>query len=177
MKELSLHLLDLIENSAAAGATRIEITIHEDQEADRLTLQVRDNGRGMPPEVARSATDPFTTTRTHRAVGLGLPLLAAAAEQAGGHFSLASTPDQGAAVDVDFQLSHIDRAPLGRIEDTLAAAAALYPDLELAYEHRGPRGSYQLDSRHLQHCSTPADTAREIRRLVREGLRLAGSTA
>lgn len=177
MRELSLHLLDLIENSAAAGATQIEITIREDQEADRLSLQVRDNGRGMPPELARSAADPFTTTRTQRAVGLGLSLLAAAAEQAGGHFSLTSRLNQGAVVEVDFQLSHIDRAPLGRVEDTLAAAAALHPDLELRYEHCGPRGCYQLNTRQLQHCPTPADAAHEIRRLVREGLRLAGSTA
>ena len=145
MKEISLHLLDLIENAAAAGAARADIAIEEDPVTDCLRVSITDNGRGMPAEIARDATDPFVTTRTTRTVGMGLALLAGAAEQAGGRVEVMSEPGRGTRIEARFQLSHIDRAPLGRIEDTLAAAAVVHPELDLRFSHRGPGGSYEVN--------------------------------
>ncbi len=182
MKELSLHLLDLVENSVEAGAHRVEITVEEDPVADRLVLTVRDDGRGMTAEMAAAAADPFVTSRTTRSVGLGLALLSAAAEQAGGGMSVRSTPGQGTQVRAEFGLSHLDRAPLGRLEDTLATVAALHPDLEVQYTHTGPRGEYSVHLAGgvvLPHSenATPGQVRQEIARLVREGRRRMGSVA
>lgn len=176
MKELSLHLLDLIENAVAAGATRVEVEVVEDAAADRLALVVRDNGRGMPPELAARATDAFTTTRTTRPVGMGLALLAGAAEQAGGWARVTSSPGEGTAVEACFQLSHVDRAPLGRVEHTLAAAATLHPELGLVYTHRTARGAFTLRLP-LPSRLGPARLAAEVARLVGQGRARIGSAA
>lgn len=177
MKELSLHVLDLIENSVAAGATRVDIRIHEDHARDRLTLSVADNGRGMSPALALALTDPFVTTRTTRKVGLGVPLLAAAAEQTGGGLKVKTAPGKGATITADFQLSHLDRAPLGRIEDTIIAAALVHPQLHLTFTHRVGRKSYRVSFLPEKEplCSVVLlDTSREH---IRQGRTRIGSLA
>ena len=89
MKELSLNILDITQNSITAGATEIEILLAEDA-AGKLTLTVRDNGCGMSEEMVASVTDPFCTTRTTRKVGMGIPLLKLASEQTGGTLTILS---------------------------------------------------------------------------------------
>lgn len=121
MRELSLHILDVLQNAVEAGATAVELSIREDREADRLTIRVHDNGRGMDSETARRALDPFFTTRSTRHVGLGLPLFAAAASRCEGGLSLDSAPGQGTTIVADFRRSHWDRAPLGDMPGTLLA--------------------------------------------------------
>ena len=169
MKEISLHLLDLIENSVAAGAGRVDLDVHEDQAEDILRIVVIDDGRGIPADMLRTATDAFTTTRDTRKVGLGLPLLAAAAEQAGGRFEVTSEPGKGTTVRAEFQLSHVDRAPLGRIEETLATAAALHPTLDLRFRHSAAAGEYRVDTSALRDAGGPAALLRQTRRLVQDG--------
>jgi len=146
MRELSLHILDILENAIEAGATRITLTIEEDSAADRLTIVVRDNGRGMPREMVARVLDPFFTTRQTRHVGLGLPLLAAAAERAGGRLEIESEPGVGTTVTATFQLRHWDRAPLGDLPRTLLAVFLARPPVDLAYVHR-------VDGREF-HCTT-----------------------
>jgi anti-sigma regulatory factor (Ser/Thr protein kinase) len=121
MRELSLHILDVLENALEAGATNVELEIDEDLHADRLMIAVRDNGRGMDCQTARRALDPFFTTRTTRHVGLGLPLFAAAARRCDGDLRLESAPGRGTTVTVTFRHSHLDRAPLGDLTGTLLA--------------------------------------------------------
>lgn len=169
MKEISLHLLDLIENSVAAGAGRVDLDVREDQAQDILRIVAIDDGRGIPADMLRTATDPFTTTRDTRKVGLGLPLLAAAAEQAGGRFEVTSEPGTGTTVRVEFQLSHVDRAPLGRVEETLATAAALHPTLDLRFRHSAVAGEYRVDTSVLRDAGGPAALLRRIRQLVQDG--------
>lgn len=135
MRELSLHILDIIENSLAAGATRVEVTIEEDLLADRLTITVQDNGRGMSQEQVARALDPFYTTRTTRHVGLGLPLFQAAARQSNGDLTIVSELGQGTTVQAFFQHSHIDRMPLGDMTSTLMAAI-LKGTADIHYIHR-----------------------------------------
>lgn len=118
MKELSLHILDIVQNSLKANASRIEIQIIENLEEDRLIIDITDNGKGMRPSLLEIATDPFTTTRNNRRVGLGLSLLKSLALQCQGDFSVESKKGVGTRVYTALQNSHIDRPPLGNIEDT-----------------------------------------------------------
>ncbi len=177
MKELSLHLLDLIENAVAAGAQRVNILIVEEPEKDRLRISVSDDGRGMPPEILKRALDPFTTTRKTRKVGLGLALLAGAAQQAGGKVAVWSEPEKGTKIRMEMQLSHIDRAPLGRVEDSLASAAILHPELDLRLRHRGPQGSYKIETSRFHNIHDPVVLRAELRQRVLEGCRRIGSKA
>ena len=94
MRELSLHILDLVENALTAGADRITVRVEESTAADRLSIWVHDNGRGMPEEKIRHLEDPFVTTRKTRRVGLGLSLLAAAARRCDGNLTVTAPPEQ-----------------------------------------------------------------------------------
>lgn len=135
MRELSLHLLDLMQNSVEAGARAIEVSVDDDAAADRLMIIAADNGRGMDAGLAAGAVDPFTTTRTTRRVGLGLALLSAACERCNGRLSIESAPGRGTTVTALFQRSHIDLAPLGDIAGTLVAVIAANPGIDIAYRH------------------------------------------
>jgi len=145
MKELSLHILDIAQNATQAGASLLEITICE--EGGLLTLEITDNGRGMDEELLASATDPFTTTRSTRNVGLGLPLLRLAAEQTGGWMTITSKPGRGTKVAAIFHLDHVDCAPLGDMSETLLALITGNPDMDLVYIHEHDGQREELDTR------------------------------
>jgi hypothetical protein len=146
MRELSMHVLDLLENALEAGATQVQLTIEEDLAADKLMIEVEDNGRGMDRAVAERALDPFYTTRTTRHVGLGLPLLKAAAERCGGSLTLTSGVGSGTVVRATFVHSHLDRAPLGRVEDSLLAFLMSEKRVGLVYRHRVGEQVFEMDT-------------------------------
>jgi hypothetical protein len=150
VQDLSLHILDIVENSLAAGARKVEIRIEEDLSADRLTVEIMDDGCGMDEETARNALDPFFTTKTVRRVGLGLPLLAEACRMTGGELSLQSCPGKGTTVRAAFQCSHIDRKPLGPMADTLVTLVIGHPEVDLSFEHRKGERAFSLDTRELK---------------------------
>ena len=120
MKELALHLLDLVENSANAGASSITVTVMEDLAADRLRFIVLDDGCGMNADLVKRIRDPFTTTQKKR-TGLGIPFLCQSAEICGGSVEIQSEPGSGTKVDAVWQHSHWDRAPLGQMDKTITA--------------------------------------------------------
>lgn len=146
MEELSLHVLDLVQNSLGAGATWVRILIEEDIARDRFLLEVSDNGCGMTREFIRQVLDPFATTRTTRRVGLGLSLLDMAARQCNGRVEIDSEPGKGTTVRATFQHNHWDRAPLGDIKATLLAIISANPDLHLEYQHRVNGRTFTLDT-------------------------------
>ncbi len=150
MRELSLHILDILQNAIEAGATSIALTIEEDSARDRLTITVQDNGKGMPAELAARVLDPFVTTRQTRHVGLGLPLLAAAAERAGGGVEVRSELQVGTTVVATFQLRHWDRAPLGDMPGTLLAVLLGHEPVELVYVHRVDGREFRCDTTELR---------------------------
>lgn len=119
MKEISLNILDVAQNSLRANATEINILVFFDTAADRLTVSIKDNGCGMSQEFVSRVLDPFTTTRTTRRVGLGLPLFRQSALEAGGDFSIESREGKGTEVAAWFRTSHIDRMPLGDLAGTV----------------------------------------------------------
>lgn len=172
MEDLALHILDIVQNSLEAGASTIEIELWENLSEDRLVIEVRDNGRGMDPETLAKATDPFFTTRSTRKVGLGLPLLAAAARAAGGTFAINSKPGQGSYITATFRHGHIDRAPLGDIETTLMALLAGQPDKDILFSHRVEDRVFELDSRDFRAAdidlTTPIGLA-ILREAIRKG--------
>jgi len=136
MREIALHLLDIAENSAAAASKNVSIQVHEDLLRDRLTACVIDNGRGMDAETARQVQDPFYTTRTTRKVGLGIPLLKLAAEQADGSFSLQSEPGKGTRVEAEFRHSNIDRMPLGDLSSTFLTMLIAHPEIDWTFMYQ-----------------------------------------
>jgi len=134
MEDLSLHILDIVENAAAAGATRIIISVTENAARDVLTLRVTDNGRGMSAREQARALDPFFTTGRKR-TGLGLPLLAQTAELSGGKVVLESAPGRGTRVTARFRLGHVDRPPLTKVPETLMTLFFGHPGIDFRYRH------------------------------------------
>ncbi len=147
MKELSLNILDVAKNSVKAGATRIEIRI---EEADGWrSLSIIDNGCGMPPEFLATVTDPFTTTRTTRPVGMGLPLLKLAAEQTGGDLRIESSvvPPTGTSLIARFWMDHLDCVPVGDYAGSIVTLIQGSPDIDWLFVYdRADGKSVTLDT-------------------------------
>ncbi len=141
-----MHILDVVENSVESEASEVRIRVNEDVEKDLLSVEIEDNGRGMDQETVDKVLDPFYTTRTTRRVGLGLPLLAQAAREAGGDIEISSEVGKGTRVKASFRHSHIDRKPLGDMEQTLTTLIAGHPETHFVYEHRDPETSFRLDT-------------------------------
>jgi hypothetical protein len=135
MRELSLHILDALQNSVEAGATLVQLLIAEDLAADLFLILIQDNGRGMDEATLMRVFDPFYTTRRTRHVGLGIPLFKAATERCNGELLITSQVGVGTTLRATFQYGHLDRAPLGDITGTLMSFI-LGGDCDLSYEHR-----------------------------------------
>ena len=145
MRELALHLLDIAENSVAAGAKTIQIFAEEDLVNDRLRLAVIDDGTGMDAQMVAQVTDPFFTTRTTRKVGLGIPLLKAAAEACNGFLAISSVPAKGTRIEVEFQHSHIDRMPLGDLPGTWLTLLVSYPAIHWIFQYKNGSSCFEFD--------------------------------
>ncbi len=150
MKELSLHILDVLQNAREAGAKVVRLTLDERVAEDRLIIEVTDDGRGMQEEEMKRVTDPFYTTRKTRHVGLGLPLFTAAAERCNGGLKIEKAQGQGLRVTACFQHGHIDRAPLGDMTRTLLSFLMGEPFCDLVYVHRRDGKTFELDTRFVR---------------------------
>jgi signal transduction histidine kinase len=142
MRELALHVLDLVENSIRAQASIVEVTVAADEAADRLRIQIDDNGTGLKvtPE---QALDPFYTTKSGKRTGLGLSLFKAAAEQAGGKLSLGKSELGGVRVRADMSLRHVDRSPLGDLATSLGSVVCTNPEIDFRFRlNIGPHEAY-----------------------------------
>ncbi len=135
MKELSLHILDLVQNSIAAEATLVELSIEEDFIKDLLTIDIVDNGKGMSKEFLQKVKDPFVTSRTTRRVGLGVPLMLAACKQCDGDLEISSELNVGTRLKAYFKHSHIDRVPLGNMVETMISLILCSTYTDYLYKH------------------------------------------
>lgn len=149
LEDLSQHVLDIAENSVAADATAVLIEIDEDRPGNCLSMTVEDNGRGMTPEFLARVTNPFTTTRTTRRVGMGLPFLKQSAELSGGSFELSSTLGKGTRTVARFQYDSIDRPPLGDIPATIMALIMGHPEIDWTYVHKWDGQEFSLSTQEL----------------------------
>lgn len=152
MQDISLHLLDIIENSVRAEARNIKVRVIADTQKNRLRLIVEDDGVGMDTHTVEKAQDPFYTSKLEREkkVGLGIPLFKQNAELSNGCFKMASEPGFGTVLTVDFELDHIDRMPLGNLKDTLLGAIVGHPEVDfyinLTHSDRGKEQSFHFDT-------------------------------
>ena len=150
MKELSLNILDITENSVKAGATLTEISITESE--NKLIISIKDDGCGMSEDIVRSVVDPFYTTRTTRKVGMGVPLFKMAAEQTGGKLEIISDTgeDHGTTVTAYFYKDHLDFTPLGDVISTVTTLIQGHPDTDFLFTHLIDDKEIRLDTRELR---------------------------
>jgi len=149
VEDISLHILDIAENSVRADAKTIEIIIVHDTTHDLLRIEVNDDGRGMDAGTLAKVRDPFFTTQRKK-TGLGIPLLSQAAEQAGGMVTVDSAPGKGTKVSGTFRWSHVDRPAIGSMADTVLTLIAGHPDLDVLYEVREGDRTFRLDTREIR---------------------------
>ena len=150
MKELSLHILDIAKNSIRAEASELVIEIIENTDKDILSIIITDNGFGMNKEMVKNVLDPFTTTRTTRKVGLGIPLFKANAEGCNGSFLITSELNIGTTVTANFQLSNIDRPVLGNISSVMSMIFCSHPDIEVSFAYKKHRSKYTLATKEIK---------------------------
>ena len=155
MKELSLNILDITQNSISAGADNIEISLVEDND-HLLTLVIQDDGCGMSSDIVERVTNPFYTTRTTRKVGMGIPLLKLAAEQAGGRLAISSLTanddpiNHGTRVKATFYTNNIDFTPIGDIVSTICVIIQGHPEINYVFRHITPEKNVELDTRQMR---------------------------
>jgi len=150
MPELSLNILDVVQNSVRAGATLASVEITADTAKDRLTVVISDDGCGMTPEQVERVTDPFFTTRTTRKVGLGIPFFKMAAEITGGAFRIDSRVGEGTVTTAEFVLSSIDRMPLGDIAGTMTALIGTSPEMDFVLSVAMDGQGFSADTREFR---------------------------
>ena len=174
MRDISLHILDLVENSIRAGASVISVSVEEEPADDSLSLTVEDDGPGLAVP-AETATDPFFTTKEGKRTGLGLSLLKFRAEQAGGSFQLFPSSLGGLAVGARMPLSSVDRSPLGDLAATLASVVCTNPEVELRSRLRVGAREWTVSTAEIAR-GLPAGSrgeialARRMRERIAEGL-------
>ncbi len=174
MRELALHILDLIENSIRAGSSRVDVCVEEQPWENRLSIRVEDDGPGLPVP-AHDALDPFFTTKEGKKTGLGLSLFRFRAQQAGGEVRLGKSALGGLAVRATMQLGHLDRSPLGDLASTLASVVCTNPGVELRTRLRVGSQEVCVSSTEVARAmpfGTRADiaVARQVRQKISEGL-------
>lgn len=150
MEDLSLHVLDIAENAVAAGASKVDIRVTDDEKRKLLTIEIEDDGKGMDEQTVRKATGPFFTTREGGKVGLGLSLLSQAAKECEGDFEITSEARRGTVVRATFKTNHIDIKPLGDMAQTLEALIAGHPGIRFTYAYRRGEKRYLLDTAEIE---------------------------
>ncbi len=146
MKELAMHVYDLMENSTAANSTEVKLTIRDSLKDNIYAFTIEDNGKGMTPEFMAKVTDPYTTSRTTRKVGLGLPLIKMNTENCGGGIKLQSEVGKGTRLDFWFQHNHWDRPPMGDIAGTIVMLCAAHEDIHIIYKHITDEDEFVFDT-------------------------------
>lgn len=150
MKEISLHILDIMHNSITANASIIELDVTEDVKKDVLFFKVKDNGKGMSEEFLKTVVDPFTTKRKTRRVGLGIPLTKTACEASGGEFRITSQLGVGTEVFASFCYSDIDRQPLGDMAQTMHQLITSFENVDFLYRHKKNDKEFYVDTREIK---------------------------
>lgn len=177
MKELSLHILDIVQNSISAEANRIEVLVDENVAENRYVIIVIDNGKGMDEEMLQLVTDPFFTTRTTRKVGVGISLFKQNAEQTGGSLTIESKVGEGTKVKTVFGYNHIDRPILGDMAGTMTLLIGANPNIRFIYNHNTSLSEFEFDTNEVKEelgkvpINHP-DILKALKELITENLEL-----
>lgn len=150
MRELSLNILDIAQNSISAGASLIEIEVNESSPEGELVITIGDNGCGMDSEKLARVQDPFFTTRTTRKVGMGIPLFKMSAEMTGGSFSITSEIGKGTRTKARYKTDSIDFTPLGDVGSTMVLLITMNTDRDFIYKRAKDGKSFELDTREIK---------------------------
>lgn len=150
MRELSLNVLDIAQNSVSANATLVEIEVVEDTAKNELLIGISDNGKGMTPEQLESVRDPFFTTRTTRKVGMGIPLFKFAAEMTGGSLEIESQVGVGTRVRARFRTDHLDFTPIGDMASTFITLVTMNLHMDFVYRRKRNSSEFTVDTRQLK---------------------------
>jgi len=150
MKEIVDHIIDIVNNSISAGAHNIIIDIHESITNDYLQISIIDDGIGIDDDTLKKITDPFFTTKKDKKVGLGISLLKYHAELTGGSFYIKSELNKGTEIKATFQLSHIDRQPMGDIAGTIILLITSHSNIHFIYNHQTDFGNFTLDTKEIK---------------------------
>lgn len=150
MRELSLNVMDVAQNSISAKAGLIRIAVTEQKAESSLVIRIEDDGCGMTAQQVEQVQSPFYTTRTTRDVGLGVPFFKMACEMTGGSFSIRSEPGRGTLVEARFQTDHIDMTPLGDMNETILLLVSCNPDIDFIYEYTRADETFTMDTRQIR---------------------------
>lgn len=150
MRELSLNVMDIAQNSISANARLIKISVTETEKDDTLTIIIKDDGKGMTPQQVQQVQDPFFTTRTTRSVGLGVPLFKMAAEQTGGSFAIQSILNVGTTVTAVFKPHHMDMTPLGDINSTISLLIQCNPTVDFIFYRQINDKNFELNTKDIK---------------------------
>lgn len=150
MRELSLNVLDIAQNSIAAAATQIQIEVVERTDAHTLTIGIYDNGCGMTDEQVKSVLDPFYTTRTTRKVGMGVPLFKMAAQQTGGSLTVSSKVGIGTNIKAVFHTDSVDFTPLGDMASTVTTLVSMNTEIQFLYRHKVDKREFIFDTAEIR---------------------------
>jgi hypothetical protein len=179
MQDLSLHILDIVENAIASKASHVAIRITEDFDKDQMIVEIEDDGEGIPPHLLEKVVDPFFTTRTTRKIGLGLSLLQQAAQACEGDLKVQSLQGKGTLVRASFRYNHIDRKPLGDMASTMVTLIVGNPQMDFHYVHRKGEKTFVFDTLELKRelDDVPIDhpqVVQFVRKEIHKGLRELG---
>jgi len=176
MNELSLHIIDLVQNSVRAKAKFIEIILVDDEKRDEILLVVKDDGKGIRNDEIEKVVDPFYTTKKKKKVGLGISLLYQTTLQCDGDFKIVSAENKGTIVFAKFKRSHIDLPPIGNIEDTLLSLLILTDSVDFKFVYRKNNTNFVFDTRKIKKFieGVPImhpEVMRVLKKYIRDGLR------
>ncbi len=150
LAELSMHIMDIVQNSISAGAKLVRVRLEQNFSLDTLTIEIEDDGKGMTAEEIKKVQDPFYTTKSYKKVGLGIPLFKQIAEHCDGSFEIISTPGKGTLIKAKFKMSHIDLPPIGNMRDTIIALVVGKPEIDFLFEIYKDGVSFVLDTREIK---------------------------
>ena len=176
MRDLSLHILDIVQNSLSAKSSIVKISVAADTKSDMLTITIADNGSGMSEEMIKKVTSPFVTSRRTRDVGLGIPLFAQSCESADGSLTITSQLGEGTQITATLALSHIDRPPLGDIAQTMAMLTVTNPNADFVLNAISDEKAFAYDTRQIKETLGPVPVTRPqvsafIQQYLQEGLK------
>ncbi len=182
MRELSLHILDIAQNSIKAEAETLRIAIIEELSEDKLVIKIKDDGIGMDSETVQKVIDPFFTSRTTRKVGLGIPLFKSSAEGCDGRFEIKSQLGMGTEIIAEFKHSHIDRVPLGNMPETIVTILNACDHMDLVYTHCYNGNRFTLNSKEIKKLLdgvpiSNIDVIKWLRDYIKEGLNEIGCSS
>ena len=166
MRDLSLHILDIVQNSIKANSTVVKLHIFEKIESKELVLIIEDNGFGMDNDFLKKVEDPFTTTRTTRKIGLGIPMLKESALKCEGEFSIRSEKNIGTKVFAAFSIDHIDRLPIGDVGSTMTVLITANPDTHFILLLESVKGTFILDTEEIKKTLNGEDNGSEMQNLI-----------